>query len=427
MHDIKLIRENPEAFDAAMQRRGLGALSDELLALDKASRGDATELQKLQERSNTLAKEIGALMGQGKKDEAAPLMAESKEIKAKIAAAKDEAEQGGENLALRERLLDLPNALDDDVPEGKTEDDNKELRKHGEPTAFDFAAKEHDELGEALGLMDFEQTAKISGARFVTLMGDLAKLERALAQYMLDVQTKEHGFTEMSVPLLVRDEAMIGTGQLPKFAEDAFQTTDGRWLISTSEIALANQVRESIIDAADLPLRYTALTPCFRSEAGSAGKDTRGMIRHHQFWKVELVSVTDVDASNDEHEFITQCAETILQRLEIPYRVMLLCSGDTGFGARKTYDLEAWLPGQGRYREISSCSNCGDFQARRMNARTRNANEKETRFVHTLNGSGLAVGRTLIAVLENYQQADGSIAVPKVLQPYMGNQEIISK
>jgi seryl-tRNA synthetase len=317
------------------------------------------------------------------------------------------------------RLAEIPNLPADDVPLGKDENDNVEVRRHGEPRVFDFTPLEHDILGEKLG-MDFETAAKLSGARFVVLRGALARLERALAQYMLDVQTRDHGFTECAVPYLVRADALFGTGQLPKFEEDMFKTTSDHYLISTAEISLTNMVRESITDSDELPMRLTAYTPCFRSEAGASGKDTRGMIRQHQFGKVEMVSITMPEQSNDEHERMVQCAEAILKNLELPFRTMLLCTGDMGFSARKTYDLEVWLPGQGKYREISSISNCGDFQARRMNARTKAKGEKNTRFVHTLNGSGLAVGRTLVAVLENYQNADGSIAVPEALEPYMG-------
>ena len=312
-----------------------------------------------------------------------------------------------------------------DVPDGPDESANVELRRWGQPPAFEFPAREHFELGEALGLMDFERAAKLSGARFVVLTGALARLERALASFMLDLHTAEFGYTEVNPPALVRDEALFGTGQLPKFAEDQFRTTDGRWLIPTAEVPLTNLVAGEIVEEERLPLRYTAMTWCFRAEAGAAGKDTRGMIRQHQFTKVELVGITTPEQSEGEHERMTSCAEEVLRRLRLPYRVVVLSTGDMGFSARKTYDIEVWLPGQGRYREISSCSNCGDFQARRMNARTRKKGEKGTRFVHTLNGSGLAVGRTLIAVLENYQRADGSVEVPVVLRPYMGGIEVI--
>jgi seryl-tRNA synthetase len=324
--------------------------------------------------------------------------------------------------ALEAELASLPNALADDVPDGADESANLELRRWGEPRAFDFEPKEHDEIGAALG-MDFGRAAKLAGARFVTLFGQLARLERALAGFMLDLQTKEHGYTEVNPPLLVRDQTLFATGQLPKFADDLFRTTAGLWLIPTSEVALTNLVADEILDADQLPLRYTAWTPCFRSEAGAAGKDTRGMIRQHQFTKVELVSITGPEQSESEHERMTACAEAVLQRLGLPYRVVVLSSGDTGFGARKTYDLEVWLPGQRRYREISSCSNCGDFQARRMRARFRPKGERRTEFVHTLNGSGLAVGRTLIALLETFQEPDGSVRLPPALRPYMDGRE----
>lgn len=426
MHDIKWIREQPEAFDSAMVRRGLSPLSQEILALDKAQRGAIQDEQKLQEEANRLAKEIGQCKAKG--EDAEEVIARSKEVKQQLAAAKQQGEGGnkGDAGAVQEKLAGLPNILDEEVPEGDDEEANHSIRTWGEPEAFSFTPKEHYELGEAMGLMDFEQTAKISGARFVTLKGALAKLERALANFMLDMMTQEYGYQEMSVPLLVRSDAMVGTGQLPKFGEDAFQTTDGKWLISTSEISLANQVREQILDEEALPIRMAAHTPCFRSEAGSAGRDTAGMIRQHQFSKVEQVVICTPEQEVDEHERITQAAEAVLQRLELPYRVMLLCSGDTGFSARKTYDLEVWLPGQGKYREISSCSMCGDFQARRMKARYRKTADRQTHFVHTLNGSGLAVGRTLVAVLENYQQADGSIHVPIALRPYMAGVEVIA-
>ncbi len=433
MHDIKWIRQEPEAFDRAMGRRGLKPLAQKILTLDADKRGNIGDLQALQTRSNELAKQIGALMGQGKKDEAQQVMAESKKVKDQIAAIKDagEGKEATQMDPVTQLLETLPNILDDDVPDGADDTDNQEIRKWGEPKQFSFEAVAHYDLGERLeadtlgSQLDFEQTAKISGSRFATLKGDLAKLERAISNFMLDVHTQEFGYEEVSPPLLVRSEAMYGTGQLPKFSEDAFSTTDGRWLISTSEIALANQVREMILEEEFLPYRFVAYTPCFRSEAGSAGRDTRGLIRMHQFNKVEMVTITTPEESAKELERKTNCAEEILKRLGLPYRVMLLCSGDTGFGARKTYDLEVWLPAQNTYREISSCSNCGDFQARRMNSRCRPKGQKETRFVHTLNGSGLAVGRTLVAIMENYQNEDGSITVPEVLVPYMGGQKVI--
>ncbi|MGH6885806.1 MAG: serine--tRNA ligase, partial [Geminicoccales bacterium] len=394
------------------------------------------ELQQAQARRNALSKEIGRIRAQG---------ADASSVMAEVGALKEQIHTGEETLRelaadLDARLAEIPNILADDVPDGADESANVELRRWGEPRRFDFPPKEHDEIGLELSpsssviaklkgssfaprAMDFELAAKLSGARFVTLFGSLARLERALAAFMLELQTEEHGYTEVAVPLLVRDHVLFGTGQLPKFAEDQFRTTTGHWLIPTAEVALTNLVADEILDAEALPLRYTAWTPCFRSEAGAAGKDTKGMIRQHQFTKVELVSIVAPEESDAEHERMTACAETVLKRLGLPYRVMVLCSGDTGFAARKTYDVEVWLPGQDRYREISSCSNCGDFQARRMRARFRAKGARETRYVHTLNGSGLAIGRTLIAILENLQQADGSVVLPEVLRPYMGGVE----
>ncbi len=419
MHDLKSLRDQPEVFDRALARRGAAPVAAELLTQDRAIRALQTELQEQQAKRNALSKEIGRLRGSGGAAEA--LMAEVAALKIAMPAAEERLK--GLQAALDEQLASLPNVLAEDVPDGRDETANQELRRWGSQRNFAFAPKEHDELGAGLG-MDFGRGAKLSGARFVTLFGPLARLERALAALMLDIQTKEHGYTEVAVPLLVRDEAMYGTGQLPKFRDDSFQTTTGYWLIPTAEVALTNLVAGEILDAERLPLRYTACTPCFRSEAGAAGKDTKGMIRQHQFTKVELVSITLPEQSAAEHERMTSAAETILQRLELPYRVMLLSAGDTGFGARKTYDLEVWLPGQNAYREISSCSNCGDFQARRMRARYRtDGAERRTEFVHTLNGSGLAVGRTLIAVLENYQEADGSVTVPTALRPYLDGVE----
>jgi seryl-tRNA synthetase len=414
MHDLKLWRDHPDALDAALRRRGIAPMAHALLERDKALRALQTELQEQQARRNALSKEIGRVRAQG--GDAAATIAE-------VGSLKDALQAGEERLraltdALDAELAGIPNFLADDVPDGDDEDDNALIRRWGEPRTFDFTPREHDDLGAPLG-MDFARAAKLSGARFVALYGRLARLERALATFMLDIQTKEHGYTEVAVPYLVRDHVMFGTGQLPKFGEDSFRTTTGHWLIPTSEVALTNLAADEILPEEQLPLRYTAYTPCFRSEAGAAGKDTKGMIRQHQFSKVELVSLTRPDASAEEHERMTGCAETVLQRLELPYRVMVLCAGDTGFASRKTYDIEVWLPGQGRYREISSCSNCGDFQARRMNARYRPRGERRTEFVHTLNGSGLAVGRTLIALLENGQEADGSITLPMALRPYM--------
>ncbi len=389
-----------------------------LLGQDAKIRALQAELQERQARRNALSREIGRLRARGGNGDAA--IAEVAELKRRIQSDEDMVRDW--TAALEAELASLPNALADDVPDGADESANLELRRWGEPRAFDFEPKEHDEIGAALG-MDFGRAAKLAGARFVTLFGQLARLERALAGFMLDLQTKEHGYTEVNPPLLVRDQTLFATGQLPKFADDLFRTTAGLWLIPTSEVALTNLVADEILDADQLPLRYTAWTPCFRSEAGAAGKDTKGMIRQHQFTKVELVSITGPEQSESEHERMTACAEAVLQRLELPYRVVVLSSGDTGFGARKTYDLEVWLPGQRRYREISSCSNCGDFQARRMRARFRPKGERRTEFVHTLNGSGLAVGRTLIALLETFQEPDGSVRLPAALRPYMDGRE----
>ncbi len=417
MHDIKSIRDNAAAFDAGLHRRNIAPLAAQLLDLDTDTRAAQTNSQAAQARRNEASKLIG--QAKAKKDEAAAdaLMAEVATLKEQMPALE---ERERDLLAmLTARLSEIPNLPADDVPPGKDETDNKEVRRHGDPRTFTFTPLEHDVLGEKLG-MDFEAAAKMSGARFVVLRGALAKLERALAQYMLDVQTNDHGYTECAVPYLVRAEALFGTGQLPKFEEDQFKTNTDHYLIPTAEVSLTNLVRESILDSDELPMRLTAYTPCFRSEAGASGKDTRGMIRQHQFGKVEMVSITTPEQSNDEHERMVTCAEAILKNLGLPFRTVMLCTGDMGFSARKTYDLEVWLPGQGKYREISSISNCGDFQARRMNARTRSKNEKATRFLHTLNGSGLAVGRTLVAVLENYQTEDGSVAIPDILQPYMG-------
>ncbi|GAO79473.1 seryl-tRNA synthetase [Sphingopyxis sp. C-1] len=417
MHDIRLIRENPEAFDAGLARRGLEPLSAQIVAADASLRALQTEIQGSLARRNEASKLIGQAMAQGDKDKAEALKAEVADLKTALPA-KEDAER--EQLAaLQDILAALPNLPADGVPDGEDEDGNVEIARWGTPRSFDFTPQEHADFAPALGL-DFETAGKMSGARFAFLKGQMARLERALGQFMIDKQTIEAGYTECATPLMVRDEAAYGTTQLPKFREDLFQTTDGRWLISTSEMSLTNAVREEILPEADLPIRMTALTPCFRSEAGSAGRDTRGYIRQHQFWKVELVSIVRPEDSDAELERKTRAAEVILEALDLPYRKMLLCSGDMGFSARKTYDLEVWLPGQNAYREISSCSTCGDFQARRMNARFRREGAKNNEFVHTLNGSGLAVGRTLVAVLENYQQADGSVTVPAALLPYMG-------
>jgi seryl-tRNA synthetase len=434
MFDIKWIRANPEAFDAGMSRRkGVTVRAADLLAIDDRRRDIITRLNDAQEQRNTLSKQIGQAKAQKDEAKAAALMAEVAGLKEFIP--QGEAEERAVELELRNALSVLPNLVFEDVPEGSDESGNVEyFGANGTPATaaevrpakpnLSFAPKEHFELGEAMGTMDFETAAKLSGSRFVVLKGQLARLERALGQFMLDLHTTEHGYTEVQPPLLVKDDALFGTNQLPKFEEDLFFTPHGDnrlALIPTAEVPLTNLVRESILSEEELPLRFTALTPCFRSEAGSAGRDTRGMLRQHQFNKVEMVSITTPETSVDEHERMLGCAETVLQRLGLHYRVMNLCTGDIGFGAKRTYDLEVWLPGQNTYREISSVSVCGDFQARRMDARYRPAGEKQApRFVHTLNGSGTAVGRCLIAVMENYQQEDGSIAVPAVLQPYMG-------
>ena len=417
MHDIKFIRENPAAFDAGLARRGLEPQSEAILALDSARRAVATRMQEAQNQRNEASKAIGAAMGRGDKDEA-------ERLKAAVATLKDtlpalEAEDRDLLAKLGDALARIPNLPAADVPDGADETQNVEVARWGTPRTFGFAPREHADLGPALGL-DFETGAAISGARFTFLRGQMARLHRALGQFMLDRNTAEAGYSECNPPVLVRDEAMYGTDKLPKFAEDSFRTTDNRWLIPTAEVSLTSSVMDQILDEAALPMRLTALTLCFRSEAGAAGKDTRGFIRQHQFEKCELVSVVRPEDSAAEHERMTATAEAILQALDLPYRKLALCTGDMGFGARKTYDLEVWLPGQGAYREISSCSNCGDFQARRMNARYRPEGQKGTEFVHTLNGSGLAVGRTLVAVLENYQQEDGSVTVPAALLPYMG-------
>ena len=417
MHDIRLIRDDPAAFDAALARRGVEPVSSSILALDTARRAVATAMQDAQNRRNEASKLIGAAMGRGDKDEAERLKAEVAEVKYTLPAL--EQEDRDLSGSLQEALAAYPNLPDPAVPDGADETQNIEVGRWGTPRTFSFTPKEHADLGPALGL-DFETGAAISGARFTFLRGQMARLQRALGQFMLDRQTIDNGHIECATPLLVREESLFGTGQLPKFAEDNFQTTDGRWLIPTAEVSLTNSVREQILDGANLPLRLTALTPCFRSEAGAAGKDTRGYIRQHQFEKVELVTICAPDQSEAEHERMTAAAESILQALDLPYRKVLLCAGDMGFTARKTFDLEVWLPGQDAYREISSISNCGDFQARRMNARFRAEEKAKPEFVHTLNGSGLAVGRTLVAVLENYQQEDGSVEVPAALKPYMG-------
>jgi len=468
MFDIKWIRDNPDKFDEGMAMRGLEPQAARLIALDEARRTHIAELQEAQEKRNAASKEIGKAKASGDEDAAQAAIAEVAKLKGFL-------QSGGEKgreyeKALREELAKLPNIPADDVPPGKDEDDNVELRLIGEKPDLGFEPKEHYELGEALGQMDFEAAAKLSGSRFVLLNRGLARLERALGQFMLDLHTQEHGYHEVNPPVLVRDEIMFGTGQLPKFGEDLFfgasenarsdqserilrdyvtqedieaindkeslakvvaeiferaPTSEKYWLIPTAEVSLTNLVREEILPHDYLPRRYTALTQCFRAEAGSAGRDTRGMLRQHQFSKVELVSITDEDSSQVEHERMLGCAEEVLKRLNLHYRVVTLCTGDMGFSARKTYDIEVWLPGQNAYREISSCSVCGDFQARRMDARYRKEGEKQTRFVHTLNGSGIAVGRALIAVMENYQNADGSIRIPQALTPYMNGVSVI--
>jgi seryl-tRNA synthetase len=417
MHDIKAIRENPDRYERAWAAKGLSGKAAAAVALDASLRAALTSAETAQAKRNELSKQIGQAKAQKDEARAADLLAQVETLKGEGAqAAEDQAKLSAE---LRDLLAALPNLPDESVPAGDDEAGNVEVRRHGTPRLINNP-KDHVDIGEGLGGMDFEAAARMSGARFVVLKGQLARLERAIGQFMLDVQTIEHGYTEVSPPLLVKDDAAFGTGQLPKFSEDLFRTTTGHWLIPTAEVSITNIVREQIVPEEDLPLRMTALTPSFRSEAGASGRDTRGMIRQHQFYKVELVSITSPEQSDAEHERMTQCAEAVLKKLDLPFRTMLLCTGDMGFGARKTYDLEVWLPSQNTYREISSCSNCGDFQARRMDARSRKSGEKGTRFVHTLNGSGLAVGRTLVAVLENYQQEDGSVAIPAALQPYMG-------
>ncbi|WP_404369235.1 serine--tRNA ligase [Sphingomonas sp. MMS24-J45] len=417
MHDIRFIRENPAAFDAALARRGLAPIAAELVALDEKRRGLSTDAQVAQARRNEASKAIGAAKAAKDDATAATLMAEVATLKDRMPAI--EAEEKEAAAKLKAALEVIPNLPAYDVPNGTSEEGNVEETRWGTPRAFDFTPKEHADLAPDLG-MDFETGARLSGARFTFLRGDMARLHRALGHFMLDVQTREHGYEECNPPVLVKDEAMYGTDKLPKFAEDSFRTTDERWLIPTSEVSLTASVMGELLDESALPMRLTALTLCFRSEAGAAGRDTRGFIRQHQFEKCELVSIVRPEDSEAEHQRMVRAAETILERLDLPYRKLLLCTGDMGFGARKTYDLEVWLPGQGAYREISSCSNTGAFQARRMNTRYRVAAEKKTEFVHTLNGSGLAVGRTLVAVLENYQNADGSVTVPDALLPYMG-------
>lgn len=422
MYDIKWIRDNPEAFDNGLKRRGFKPYADEVLALDKKYRAVQTDLQEMQSRRNELSRQVAEVKKNG--GDADVLMHEVGALKRSMADADEEVGHICEQI--NKILETLPNQPADDIPDGLDDTTNREIRRWGEPRKFDFKPLEHDELGTKLGMMDFEQAAKVSGARFVYLRGDLARLERALGQYMLDMHTERHGYIEAEVPLLVNDAAAFGTAQLPKFKEDLFHTDNGYWLIPTAEISLTNFVAGRVVDEDKLPIRLTALTACFRSEAGAAGRDTRGIIRQHQFYKVEMVSIVAPEKSWEEHERMTECAENVLKGLNLPYRVMCLSAGDMGFSARKTHDLEVWLPGQNKYREISSVSNCWDFQARRMDARCKSKDKKGTRFVHTLNGSGLAVGRTLVAVMENYQQADGSIVIPEPLRKYMNGKEVIT-
>lgn len=424
MFDLKWIRDNSEAFDAGLSKRHLAPLSADILKIDEERRSHLQALQDAQAKRNAASKEIGKAKANGNEEAAQAAIAEVAKIKGFIQSGEEVEREINERLnGLLSTIANLPH---DDVPVGKDEADNEIVRTVGEIPKFDFEPSEHFDIGEKLGLMDFEVAAKMSGSRFVVLKGAMARMERALAQFMLDLQTGEHGYLEVSPPLLVKSNALYGTGQLPKFEEDLFKTTSEHYLIPTAEVPLTNIVAGEVLDGSELPVRLTAYSPCFRSEAGSAGRDTRGMIRQHQFMKVEMVSVTTADQSEAELERMTGCAEEVLKRLGLSYQVLKLCTGDMGFGARRTYDIEVWLPGQNSYREISSCSVCGDFQARRLNARYRAEGEKALKYVHTLNGSGLAVGRTLVAVLENYQQADGSVVVPEALRSYMGGIEVIS-
>jgi len=424
MYDIKWIREHPEVFDRGLKRRGLEPLSKKLVTLDEKRRAAITKFEQAQARRNAASKEIGEAKKAKDDGKANKLMVEVNELKASLPALEEEQKKLAGDLD--KELAQIPNAPFDDVPDGADASGNVEHHVVGKKRDYAFKPRQHFDLGEALGQMDFELAAKLSGARFVVLQKGLARLERALGQFMLDVHTgKEHGYTEVNPPILVRDDVMFGTAQLPKFADDQFRTTNDFWLIPTAEVPLTNLVRESIVEEAQLPMRLTACTPCFRAEAGAAGKDTRGMIRQHQFTKVELVSITTPEKSREEHERMLACAEEVLKKLELHYRVVTLCTGDMGFAAQKTYDIEVWLPGQNTYREISSCSNCGEFQARRMNARYRA--KDGVKHVHTLNGSGVAVGRALIAVMETYQQENGSIAVPSALAPYMGGLKVIER
>jgi seryl-tRNA synthetase len=418
MHDLKYIRENPKDFDAALIRRGASPVAASIVALDENRRAILTEMQNAQARRNEASKAIGAAMAKGDTATAEALKAEVAQLKDTLPSLEERERSAGAELD--SLVAGLPNLPAADTPDGADETDNVEIARWGSPRKFDFEPRDHADVGPALGL-DFETGVAISGARFTFMRGQMARLNRALGQFMLDYQTAQRGYTECATPYLVRQESLFGTGQLPKFAEDNFQTTDGRWLIPTAEVSLTNSVREQILEESALPIRLTALTPCFRSEAGAAGRDTKGLIRQHQFEKVELVSIVRPEDSAAEHERMVESAEGVLQALQLPYRKMLLCTGDMSASARRTYDLEVWLPGQGLYREISSSSNCGDWQARRMNTRYRAAETKSNLFVHTLNGSGLAVGRTLVAVLENYQQVDGSVIIPDALLPYMGD------
>jgi seryl-tRNA synthetase len=421
MHDLRQIRDDPAAFDSGLKRRGLPPQSAEILALDAQRRAAQTRLQEHQQRRNDVSRQVGAAKSKGQ--DASALMAEVAQLKEAMEAAT--AEEQSAAAELDQILAGIPNLPAADVPNGADADANVEIRRHGNPRNFPFTAKQHFDIGEKLGLMDFAAATKLAGSRFVVLKGALARLERALAAFMIDIHAREFGYQEILPPFLVNDQTAYGTGNLPKFGEDLFRTREGFWLIPTAEVPLTNLVADEILDESALPLRFTAHTPCFRSEAGAAGKDTRGMIRVHQFSKVELVSIAHPDHSASEHERMTGCAEEVLKRLGLPYRVVTLCTGDMGFASQKTYDIEVWLPGQGTYREISSCSNCGEFQARRMKARFRKAGDKGPRFVHTLNGSGLAIGRTMIALIENYQEADGSVVLPDALVPYMGGLKVI--
>ncbi len=423
MHDIRFIRDNPTAFDAALAKRNLPPQSGDILELDEKRRALIHQAETAKAEQNAASKDVGKAKASGDEAEFERLRALVSEKKAEIANLETQSKEA--DAQLNDVLMAIPNLPYDDVPQGEDEDDNVEIRQWGTPRQFNFEPKEHFEIGGVAPLFDFERAGRMNGSRFVILRSSMARLHRALGQFMIDLHINEHGLDEILTPVLVRDEALYGTGQLPKFAEDLYRTEEGHWLIPTAEVTLTNMVNSEIVDPSELPMRMTAQTQCFRSEAGSAGRDVTGMLRQHQFEKVEMVTICKAETSEDEHQRMTECAENVLKALELPYRTVILCTGDMGFGARKTYDIEVWLPGQNKYREISSCSNCGDFQARRMNARTRN-DEGKTEFLHTLNGSGLAVGRTLIAVLENGQQADGSVILPARLAPYLGGKTSIS-